>query len=63
MNHSQIVSFLWGVADLIWDTFKRGKYQGNPAADGAGWGPTSRIASHLPWPLDDSTCPASGSIR
>ena len=27
MNHSTIVSFLWGVADLIRDTFKRGKYQ------------------------------------
>jgi type I restriction enzyme M protein len=27
MNHSDIVSFLWGVADLIRDTFKRGKYQ------------------------------------
>jgi type I restriction enzyme M protein len=27
MNHSQIVSFIWGIADLIWDTFKRGKYQ------------------------------------
>ena len=27
MNHSQIVTFLWGVADLIRDTFKRGKYQ------------------------------------
>ena len=27
MNHSQIVSWLWGVADLIRDTFKRGKYQ------------------------------------
>ena len=27
MNHSGIVSFLWGVADLIRDTFKRGKYQ------------------------------------
>ena len=27
MNHSQIVAFLWGVADLIRDTFKRGKYQ------------------------------------
>ena len=27
MNHSAIVSFLWGVADLIRDTFKRGKYQ------------------------------------
>ncbi len=27
MDHSQIVSFLWGVADLIRDTFKRGKYQ------------------------------------
>src|SRR5262245_1651878 len=27
VNHSQIVSFLWGVADLIRDTFKRGKYQ------------------------------------
>ena len=27
MNHCEIVSFLWGVADLIRDTFKRGKYQ------------------------------------
>ena len=27
MNHSQIVSFIWGVADLMRDTFKRGKYQ------------------------------------
>lgn len=27
MNHSQVVSFIWGVADLIRDTFKRGKYQ------------------------------------
>ena len=27
MNHSQIVSFIWGVADLIRDTFKCGKYQ------------------------------------
>jgi len=27
LNHSQIVTFLWGVADLIRDTFKRGKYQ------------------------------------
>ena len=27
MHHSQIVSFIWGVADLIRDTFKRGKYQ------------------------------------
>ena len=27
MSHSEIVSFLWGVADLIRDTFKRGKYQ------------------------------------
>jgi type I restriction-modification system DNA methylase subunit len=27
VNHSQIVSFIWGVADLIRDTFKRGKYQ------------------------------------
>ncbi|MGH7563237.1 MAG: type I restriction-modification system subunit M, partial [Gemmatimonadota bacterium] len=27
MNHSQIVSFIWGIADLIRDTFKRGKYQ------------------------------------
>ena len=26
MSHSQIVSFIWGVADLIRDTFKRGKY-------------------------------------
>jgi type I restriction-modification system DNA methylase subunit len=27
LNHSQIVSFICGVADLIRDTFKRGKYQ------------------------------------
>jgi type I restriction enzyme M protein len=27
VNHSQIVSWIWGVADLIRDTFKRGKYQ------------------------------------
>ncbi len=27
MNHSEIGSFIWGVADLIRDTFKRGKYQ------------------------------------
>ena len=27
MNHSEIVSFLWGVADLIRDTFRRGHYQ------------------------------------
>ena len=27
MNHAEIVGFLWGVADLIRDTFKRGKYQ------------------------------------
>ena len=27
MNHGEIVSFLWGVADLIRDSFKRGKYQ------------------------------------
>lgn len=27
MNHGEIVAFLWGVADLIRDTFKRGKYQ------------------------------------
>jgi type I restriction enzyme M protein len=27
VNHSQIVSFIWGVADLIRDTFKRGRYQ------------------------------------
>lgn len=27
MNHSEIVSFLWGVADLIRDTIRRGKYQ------------------------------------
>ena len=27
LNHSEIVSFLWGVADLIRDSFKRGKYQ------------------------------------
>ncbi|MCY3801562.1 MAG: class I SAM-dependent DNA methyltransferase [Chloroflexi bacterium] len=27
MTYTQIVSFIWGVADLIRDTFKRGKYQ------------------------------------
>ena len=27
MNQSQIESFIWGVADLIRDNFKRGKYQ------------------------------------
>jgi type I restriction enzyme M protein len=27
MNYNEIVSFIWGVADLIRDTFKRGKYQ------------------------------------
>jgi len=27
VNHSEIVSFIRGVADLIRDTFKRGKYQ------------------------------------
>jgi type I restriction enzyme M protein len=27
LNYSEIVSFIWGVADLIRDTFKRGKYQ------------------------------------
>ncbi len=27
MNHSEITSFIWRVADLIRDTFKRGKYQ------------------------------------
>ena len=27
MNHSEIVNFLWGIADLIRDSFKRGKYQ------------------------------------
>ena len=27
MNHSQIVAFLWGIADILRDTFKRGKYQ------------------------------------
>ena len=27
MEHSEIVSFLWGVADLIRDSFKRGKNQ------------------------------------
>src|SRR3989442_8450103 len=28
MTHGEIVTFLWGVADLIRDTFKRGKDQG-----------------------------------
>jgi type I restriction-modification system DNA methylase subunit len=27
MNHSEIVSFIWSVADLIRDSFKRGHYQ------------------------------------
>ncbi len=27
MNHSEIVSFIWGVADLIRDSFRRGRYQ------------------------------------
>ncbi len=27
MNHGEIVGFLWSVADLIRDSFKRGKYQ------------------------------------
>ena len=27
MNHSEIVNFIWGVANLVRDTFKRGKYQ------------------------------------
>jgi type I restriction enzyme M protein len=27
MNHSQIVAFLWSIADIIRDVFKRGKYQ------------------------------------
>ncbi|HAN40776.1 MAG TPA: restriction endonuclease subunit M [Candidatus Cloacimonas sp.] len=27
ITHSEIVSFIWGIADLIRDTFKRGKYQ------------------------------------
>jgi len=27
VNHGEIVSFLWGVADLIRDTFRRGHYQ------------------------------------
>jgi hypothetical protein len=26
-NFGEKVSFIWGVADLIRDTFKRGKYQ------------------------------------
>src|SRR5262249_40626197 len=26
-NHAEIVSFIWGVADLIRDSFKRGHYQ------------------------------------
>jgi len=27
LNHSEAVSFIWGVADLLRDSFKRGKYQ------------------------------------
>jgi type I restriction enzyme M protein len=26
MTHTEIVDFIWGVADLIRDTFKRGQY-------------------------------------
>jgi type I restriction enzyme M protein len=26
-NHSEIANFIWGIADLIRDAFKRGKYQ------------------------------------
>jgi len=26
-NHSEIVGFIWSIADLIRDTFKRSKYQ------------------------------------
>ena len=26
-NHNERVSFIWSVADLIRDSFKRGKYQ------------------------------------
>ncbi len=34
MNHSEIVSFLWSGADLIRDTFRRGKYQdSHPASN------------------------------
>lgn len=36
MNHSEIVSFLWGVADLVRDTFKRGKYRAKDARHDAG---------------------------
>ena len=27
MNYGQICGFIWGIADLIRDAFKRGKYQ------------------------------------
>ena len=27
MNHGEIVGWIWGVADLIRDSFKRGQYQ------------------------------------
>lgn len=27
LNHSETVSFIWGIADLLRDSFKRGKYQ------------------------------------
>lgn len=27
MNHSEVVNFIWGTADLIRDSFKRGKYE------------------------------------
>ena len=41
MNHSEIASFIWGVADLIRDTFKRGKYQ-DEAGDLANQLPTTQ---------------------
>jgi type I restriction enzyme M protein len=28
LNHNEAVSFIWSVADLLRDSFKRGKHQG-----------------------------------
>ena len=42
MNHSEIVSFLWGVADLIRDTLKRGTYQDVVLPLTRGRGPADR---------------------
>jgi hypothetical protein len=33
MTYSEIVSFLWSIADLIRDSFRRGEYQNDSSAD------------------------------